>query len=207
MSEPERLKELLALMEQKPFDEQRASCLLEGIKDIDQTIPAADIADLMYDTTLLIEAVDSCNPDAVRFLFEHGADPNYINEDYDCPLSDLQFGYDDPEDDQDRYKTAKLFLEYGADPNLMVEGETVFDAVTYSVYDDFGELDFPYLVEFYKLLVLYGGGGFGYEKPELSEPVDLNRADEYKVRFRFLEDGHHIEGHLLDPDGKDIGLL
>ena len=63
MSEPERLKELLALMKQKPFDEQRASCLLEGIKDIDQTIPAADIADLMYDTTLLIEAVDSCNPD------------------------------------------------------------------------------------------------------------------------------------------------
>ncbi len=140
----------------------------------------------------------------------------YIGETFDCPLSDLQFGYDEdiPEEDHLRYRIAKLFFEHGADPNLLLEGETIYDSVTFSIYNDGCGPSWPYRVEFYKLLVMYGGGGYvykngahGYGKPEFSEPIDLSRVDEYQVCFRRHEDGYHIEGHLLNPDGKDIGIL
>ena len=207
------LDEMIKLITTRPFDVERANMVLQGISDIDQTILVGEYG---YETTLLGEAVDNNNFGAVQFLLEHGANPNYIGETFDCPFSDLEFGYDEdnPEEDHIRYRIAKLFFEHGADPNLLLEGETIFDSVTFSIYNDGGGLSWPYRVEFYKLLVIYGGGGYvykngahGYGKPEFSEPIDLSRVDEYQVCFRRHEDGYHIEGHLLNPDGKDIGML
>ncbi|MBR6209510.1 MAG: ankyrin repeat domain-containing protein [Oscillospiraceae bacterium] len=207
------LNEMIQLIKTKPFDSDHAAIVLQEISDIDQTILVGEYG---YKRTLLGEAVDNNNLGAVQFLLEHGANPNYISEDFDCPLSDLEFGYDEdiPEEDHTRYEIAKKFFEYGADPNLLLEGETIFDSVTYSIYNHGGGPSWPYRVEFYKLLVIYGGGGHiyengaqGYGKPEFSEPIDFSRIDEYQVCFRKHEDGYHIEGHLLNPAGKDIGIL
>ena len=196
-------EEFLSLVSRRPFDKERASVLLPEIGHIDQPVTDAK----GYEVTFMTEAVDNNNLEAVRFLLERGADPNYISKDFDCPFMDLQFGWDDEEEDKTRYQIARLFLSYGADPNLMVEGETVFDSVTYSVYNDPDWNDWRYLISFYKLLVLFGGGGRVYEKPFFSEPLDLSRADEYQIRFRFHEDGYHIFGFLLNPDGKIIAQL
>ena len=203
MTNPSHLNELLALIEQRPFDTKRANLLLRSIDDPDQIIFDSDGTD----TTLLSKAVDNNNLDAVQLLLEHGADPNYVSPDYDCPFLDLQDSWEDESEDRIRYEIAKLFLSHRADPNLLLEGETIFDYVTYKVYNEIGELDWPYLVSFYKLLVLYGGGGHGYGTPGISEPIDLSRADEYQIRFRREEDGYHISGFLLNPDGKIIGQL
>lgn len=195
--------EMLALIEHRPFDTKRANVLLQSIDDLEQVISDKN----GYKTTLLAEAVDSNNLDAVQLLLEHGADPNYVSPDYDCAFWELQYGLEDEDEDRTRYEIAKLFLSHRADPNLLLEGETIFDYVTYKVYNEIGELDWPYLVSFYKLLVLYGGGGHGYGTPGISEPIDLSRADDYQIRFCREEDGYHISGFLLNPDGKIIGQL
>ena len=208
-----QLNEMIKLIITSPFDADQAAITLRGISDIDQTILDSKYR---FETTLLGEAVRNNNLGAVQFLLEHGANPNYIGEDFDCPLSDLEFGFDEdtPEEDRTRYEIAKKFFEYGADPNLLLEGETIFDRVTYSIYNHGGGPSWPYRVEFYKLLILYGGGGHiyengaqGYGKPEFSEPIDLSRIDDYQVCFRKHKDGYHIEGHLLNPAGRDIGTL
>ena len=196
--------EMLALIEHRPFDTKRANVLLQSIDDLEQVISDKN----GYKTTLLAETVDSNNLDAVQLLLEHGADPNYVSPDYDCPFLDLQDSREDESEDRIRYAITKLFLAHGADPNLIVEGLSVYDYATIEVYDFFEETSWwPYILKIYKLLVLYGGGGHEYEKPVFSEPIDLRRADEYQIRFRQEEDGYHISGFLLNPDGKIIGQL
>ena len=194
---------MLALIEQRPFDMGRANALLAQVGDINQTIFDGN----GWHTTFLYEAVGCNNLDAVRFLLEHGADPNYVSPDYDCAFGELQYGWEEKDEDRTRYEIAKLFFSHGADHNLLLEGETIFDYVSYKIYNEIGEPDWPFLVSFYKLLVLYGGGGHGYGTPEISEPIDFDRVDEYQIRLRQHEDGYHIEGFLLNPDGIIIGHL
>ncbi len=123
------LNEMIKLIISRPFDADQAAIVLRGISDINQTIIDGEYG---YETTLLGKAVENNSLGAVQFLLEHGSNPNYIGENYDCPLSDLEFGFDEntPEEDSTRYKIAKKFFEYGADPNLLLEGETIFDSVT-----------------------------------------------------------------------------
>lgn len=198
--------EALKLVTTRSFDINRANVVIEGITDPDQTIVAGEFD---YHSTLMREAVRCNNLEAVLFLLEHGSDPNYISEDCDSPLFDLQYGpYNEPpEEDEIRYKIAKLFFEHGADPNLLVEGETIYDQVTFDIFNEPDLLNWDYSIKFYKLLVLYGGGGHTYGKPEFSEPIDFSRVDDYQIRLQQHEDGYHVEGHLLNPDGKDIGIL
>ena len=143
------LNEMIQLVITRPFDSDRAAIVLKGISDVDQTLLVGEYG---YKKTLLGEAVDNNNLGAVQFLLDHDANPNYIGEDFDCPLSDLEFGYDEdtPEEDHIRYEIAKKFFEYGADPNLLLEGETIFDSVTYSIYNHGGGPSWPYRVEIYK---------------------------------------------------------
>ena len=158
----------------------------------------------------LYEAVTENDLESIQFLLESGVDPNAYNPDtdWDCPLWDLQYAPDDESDCETRYEIAKLFFKYGANPNIMLEGETLFEHVTYKAYNEYEPgWQFRYLLQFYKLLVLYGGGGHSYAKPEFSEPLNHERADEYTIVFRRCEDGYHIEGHLLNPEGKEIGVL
>lgn len=158
----------------------------------------------------LYEAIENNDLESIQFLLENGVDPNACNPDSAdfCPLWDLQYPPDDESDCETRYEIAKLFFKYGADPNIEWDGETLFDFVTYEIYNHVGQTwEFGYLCRFYKLLVLYGGGGHGYGKPEFSEPIIHERADEYSIAFEICEDGYHIRGHLLNPEGKEIGVL
>ncbi|MDR9824893.1 hypothetical protein RCJ22_04640, partial [Vibrio sp. FNV 38] len=56
--------EMLALIEHRPFDTKRANVLLQSIDDLEQVISDKN----GYKTTLLAEAVDSNNLDAVQLL-------------------------------------------------------------------------------------------------------------------------------------------
>lgn len=205
--------ELLKSLEETPFDTHKAEELIRSIEDINTPILDAG----GYSTTYLYEAVEADNIAAVELLLRYGADPNYYNLELtsDCALWDLQY-MNIPDEDEDskkevenRYQIAKLFFQYGADPNLILEGESLYDAVVYSIYNDgITGCWFKLLLNFYKLLIAYGGGGErGYGKPELTQEIDLERIDEYQIRFRIAEDNYHIEGRMYDPDGNEIGLL
>ena len=201
--------ELLTMFENNCFDKQAAERILAGIRDIDQPILGLH----GYSTTYLYEAQNTNNVDAVRFLFEHGADPNLNLSELtcDCAFHYLQLPLEKFEEDlSGRLKIAKLFLEYGADPNLLYEGETLYDDVQWAVFNDsFLPHDREYINQFFKLLVAYGGGGGNsrYDNPVLSEPIDKNRIDEYTFKLFLCEDRYHLEGHLFNPEGIDIGIV
>ncbi len=195
--------ELLNLVRAKPFDEVSVSRLLDEIGGIDE--PIEDNRDL---TTYLFAATEENNLRAVRFLLDHGSDPNMIIGEWeDCPFEDLQFPPDDKADNQERLEIAKQFLEHGADPNLKTNGESVYDYVTYEAFEHIGEYDRDYLLKFYLLLIAFGGGGKEYPKPELTEKIDLDHIFEYDFKFFRCEDGYHLEGHVFTPDGRDIGRV
>ena len=201
--------ELLAMFAGGNVDSERASTILSTISDIN-----APILDLNgYSTTYLYEAQSSCSVDAVRLLLQMGADPNYCNLNLisSCALWDLQ--YADPETYgagayKAKYEIAKLFFAFGANPNISVEGETLFDFITFKVYDgDYHGQELRFLVDLYKLLIIYGGGGSCYPKPELTEAIDMGRIDDYTVELLLCDDGYHITGYLLNPEGIRIGHL
>ena len=103
---PKGNDKILKMIEDGYFDVTFAKDILDGV-DLNQPIMA--LGD--YSTTYLHEAVDANNYQAVLYLLDHGADPNYNNLDLtcDCALWSLQY----IEDDQDwktRYEIAKLFF-------------------------------------------------------------------------------------------------
>lgn len=199
--------ELLELLRQQSFDKERATQILEDIPDINQPI----LDENGYSTTYLYEAQGANAVQAVHFLLEQGADPNFYAPNLlcDCPLWDLQYRADEETDNAARYEIAKLFFQYGANPNMMRDGESLYDCVVYEVYNHIGDRGWDHRLLFYKLLIAYGGGedkGI-YGKPDISEPIALDKIDDYEVVLRRCEDGYHIRGILLNPDGKEIGRL
>ena len=196
---------ILKMLRSGSFDAAVADARLTGA---DFNEPICD--EPGYPTTYLNEAVSSNDPKAVQYFLEHGADPNYNRDDV-IPLWELQYAWD-IEDEQgldDMYEIQKLFFRYGADPNLIYENEGLYDSVVFTVYNDPpGELWWKNLLRFYKLLVLYGGGGleYGYGKPDLKN-VDISKPDDYSVRFRICDDGYHIVGLLVDREEKVVAEL
>ena len=198
---------LLEMFKSKTFDRKEASEILERISDINQPILDAD----GYSSTYLFEAETCNNVEAVRFLLENGADPNYCNRDLlnSCALYDLHFLWEEMADEAaQRLEIAKLFFTFGADPNLWVDGEILYDHVAWEV--SYGDIphDRDYLCDLLKLLVAYGGGGgnSNYPKPEFTETIDIDRIDDYKIKL-FTYDRYHFDAHMIDPDGKDIGEI
>lgn len=109
--------------------------------------------------------------------------------------------------DHTRIEIAKLFLINGANPNLECDRECLYDYVTFKVFNEMGDPDWDYLLRFYKLLIAYGGGGYGYLHPVLTEPINKALTDAYDIRFEQCENGYHVQGHVITPDGKEIGIL
>ena len=199
---------LLTLFRNKRFDKATASQLLAEISDLNEPILSLD----GYSSTYLYEAESYNNVDAVRFLLENGADPNYCNLDLSswCALDDLHFLWEEMQDEAtQRLEIAKLFFEYGGNPNLPVDGETLYDHVLWEVFCHDTPHDQEYLRRFFTLLLAYGGGGGeSYApKPNFTEPIDKSRIDEYAFKIFLCEDGYHLEGHLFNPDGIDIGIV
>ena len=201
--------DLLTMIESKAFDQAKALHIIEDISDLNQPILNLD----GYSTTYLFEAQESNNVEAVRFLLEHGADPNLDIPELlnDCPLYDLHFLWQEMEDYvQQRLEIAKLFFEFGADPNLPYDGETLYDHVLWEVFNDsITPHDWEYIKRFFILLIAYGGGGQQKysQKPHILEPIDKDRISEYDFMLILCHDRYHLEGHLINPDGIDIGTV
>ena len=115
------------------------------------------------------------------------------------------------EDEADqRLKMAKMFFEFGGDPNLWYEGESLYDHVLWEVFNDsYSVHEWEYSKRFFILLLAYGGGErrSDYPKPSLREPIDKERIDMYDLKLITCEDGYHLEGHIFNPDGIDIGTV
>ena len=197
---------VLGMIESGRFDSGLADDFLYGV---DINAPICDLHG--YSTTYLYVAVSKNNLPAVKYFLEHGADPNlYIPELIsDCALWDLQY-LDIGQNWETRYEISKLFFQYGANPNIKCDGETLYDYVLFKVYNDTprDDDDWENLRHFYKLLVLYGGGEDTgeYPKPRL-EDIDPKNADEYDVILMQHEDGYHIIGKMVDDDGNVVGDL
>ena len=202
---PKGDKELMDLLRHSSDEEAIRRKVLE-VGDLNQ--PIIDEQDTS--TTYLYEAVGENNLAAVKVLLDNGADPNYVNNDLigDCALWDLQYWDVENEDPNIKYQIAKAFFQHGADPNIIPEAgeENLYEFVMYKVFNEGVDKDWDYLLNFYKLLVAYGGGGMGYPKPKFWEEIDRDRIDEYRIEFVLCDD-YHIDGYVIDPDGKRIGEL
>ena len=108
------------------------------------------------------------------------------------------------------FQSRKLFFEFGANPDILYEVETLYDHVLWEVFNDsITPHDWEYIKKFFIFLVAYGGGkeASRYGLPNLTEPIDKNRIYEYDFKLVPCEDGYHLEGHIIAPDGKDIGAV
>ena len=201
--------ELLTMFKSKTFEPQNAIRIVAEVSDLNQPILDLD----GYSTTYLYEAQAYNNVEAVRFLLENGADPNLCIPELinDCALNDLHFLWDEMQEEvSQRLEIAKLFFAFGADPNLWYEHETLYDHVLWEVFNEFiTPHDWEYIKSFFILLIAYGGGGgkSNYPKPSLTETVDKNCINEYDLLLFKCEDGYHLEGHLFNPNGLDIGVV
>lgn len=203
--------ELLTMFQSKSFDKVAATTLLVDIADLNQ--PILDLNG--YETTYLFEAETYNNVEAVRFLLENGADPNYNNLDLinGCALVDLHFLWEEMQEEAtQRLEIAKLFFEYGGNPDLWYETETLYDHVLWEVFmieHTPHRFYREYFFRFFTLLIAYGGGQgkSNNMKPQLTELIDKNRIDKYEFKLFKCEDGYHLEGHLFNPDGVHIGTI
>lgn len=201
--------ELLAMFKSKVFDCAVARRIIADIPDVNK--PILDLNG--YSTTYLYEAEENNNIEAVRFLLENGADPNLDIPDLinGCPLHDLHFLWEEmQEEEQQRLEIVRLFFEFGANPDILYEVETLYDHVLWEVFNDsITPHDWEYIKMFFIFLVAYGGGkeASRYGLPNLTEPIDKNRIYEYDFKLVPCEDGYHLEGHIIAPDGKDIGTV
>ena len=121
--------ELLQMFKSKQFDKTTALRALERIPDLNQ--PILDLNG--YSSTYLFEAETYNNVEAVRFLLEQGADPNFCDMDYlgCCPLYDLHFLWEEMGDEiSQRLDIARLFFVFGGNPNLRYDVETLYAIIT-----------------------------------------------------------------------------
>ncbi len=201
---PQGNLELLKLFRAGPFDRERAEVLLRQISDINDPIEDEN----GYSKTYLCEAVNSLNYDAVDLLLEYGANPNYNNSDVmdDCPLIEL-CGYRGKDNVPIQYRIAKLLLQRGADPNFIWEDDTVFGFVLYEFREQDNYGGNPFINDYIKLLIAYGGGYPDYLLPRLYEPIDKERIDDYIVQIIRDDRGFFKEAYLLSPNGEIAALL
>ncbi len=89
----------------------------------------------------------------MQYLFSKGYDPNVLVDDgCDCAMDTIRFiTYPDglaP-------RLMRLFMEHGADPNLVVEGESVFEHIDFAIsYDEYFSRSSVYC---WLVLMAYGG--------------------------------------------------
>lgn len=103
--------------------------------------------------------IETTNPTIVKLLFEHGANPNYINSYYNYPVF-RSILYNDDE------AIIELFLKYGANPNILIKDNdrTILPALSYAIKHN--------KLNSVGLLLLYG-----------AEPNVLDRYGKYPYEY------------------------
>ena len=98
--------------------------------------------------------------EVITFLLNYGLDPNAVYDCDGCPTNIMeQLLYIDNE--YAAADTMALLMEYGGDPNLIVEGESIFEQVDFEIW--FGSLEqyirwrYDAWVHIWMVLVAYGG--------------------------------------------------
>ena len=142
----------------KKFDTEEAVSILSQIDVSNEFLHSpkrkGEVFSSMWFTPLSM-AVFYCNLPMVELLLSLDADPNVIYNEYENVLWDLQ--YNDGETDEEnetRLLIAKLLLENGANPKIIVEGEDLYHYVLSCSQDDMGELA-DYRMRFLDLIEEY----------------------------------------------------
>ena len=176
-------------------------------------------------TTFLSKAVESFNVRMVELLLKNGANPNLI-VDGENVLWALQYreypddelylidGYCSNDEriekyDRIRLNIVKLLLDYGANPNINPEGdgyEALIPYVCYKVFNEMDDRNWYYVVQFFTLLIIYGGK-CDYIQPKVYKPFDLNRVWDYRFSFKEHNDGYHLSGEIYDEKGEIVAEI
>ncbi len=199
--------ELMGLFEKQYFDRDRAEAIITKIKNLNTTILDA----YGHPTTYLFKAQEDNNVEAVELLFKYGADPNYISDENDYALWELQYCFDayDYEEHVEeiiakRTEIIKLFFKYGANPLTEYDHETLYDYIRYKFFNDCSEHDEEIVLLLYMLSSLYAASD--NKRIFVDGIIDVNTIDDYHLKLTECEDGYHIRGEIYGPNGFHIDL-
>lgn len=148
------IRDMFELVRTKPFNRESAEHIIAHIDDVNKVHIGRHNSPALF----LGDAVDYCNLDAVRFLLEHGADPNVIPEEQcaSCPIWLTIFPCASDEKEE-KLEILKLLLQFGGDPTLMIEGQRVVDELECSLEDWLEKSALEYVTEALKLMKAHIG--------------------------------------------------
>lgn len=199
------IQELKKLCCDLQFDRDYALQLLREV-DPNTVFSASLIQDYTYLATLLSEAAENGNIRMVELLLKNGADPNLIFDDgSENVLWNLQYPGDDLNDNANRLQIAQLMLEHGANPQIVVEDESLFSYVLFTVFNDDVDDLWKYRVQFFILLVAFGGKSH-YCVPKIVKEFDKSNMRQY--RFYMIPEGNGLySGIIVDTEGNIFAYL
>ena len=160
------------------------------------------------------ELISSKFPNVIKLFLKYNLNPNTIykwdENNESCILGELQY-IDNP---YIAPQVMKYLLENGADPNLYVDGETVFEKYNFDIVFDVVELDNKNLfdIEFMCWLVLLGYGG---KLSNGKEPLKMVNGETYKIFKEYQLFDYTIEYnesdwimHIINKEtGKEVAVL
>lgn len=197
-------KELLSMCADLQFDAVKAAEIAKHI-ELNQEFPDPGYPSLR--TSFLAVARFHANIEMVRILLQCGADPNFIlyaDKPLYCetPFWDLQYNdYGETEEENEvGLQMAQLMLDYGANPNIVLDDDDLFSYVCSAIFNDDYDTDFfQYHSRFFILLVAYGGSS-NYCQPDILKPFDRSNMAQYRFRFVPCGDGYHLTGEIVDEN-------
>lgn len=200
--------EVFLLCQKKEIDTDYAEKCLSQIDDVNMVIQRVShpyiIPGYLYETTFLNEAVCYSNYEMVKLLLEHGADPNqFIDDGY--VLWELHFIGDDAAEGEIRLKIAELLLINGANPNIIVDQETLYEYLMFELCNQSHNDDcFDYLRRFTILVVAYGAGS---KSAWILRDIAKDRLEDYLLVLYECKDGYHLSPQIVDENGQTVAIL
>ncbi len=224
-------KELYRLLFQLPPQYEEAGCLIQREK-----LTAEDVTrvGVQYVKTCFLDYGESLSKDAwentsrvnrekkytvqsaylyevTEFLLRYGLEPNAVydseHESYNIMEGILFIDHEYIAAD-----TMRLLMEHGADPNLPVNGETIFDQVDFAVWFDAIEQEirwrYDQWVHIWFVLLAYGGGTEKirktiqtFEEYGTDEILDLKKlCDHRNYGFCMSWENGERTIHIFDKD-------
>ena len=193
------IKKLEAMCFDPDFNEDEALLCIQNL-DINQEFVSTSETLFEIRTIFLESAIVCNNIRMVELLLKNGADPNQSYNNGDKVIWGMQ--YSDDLHFEIRLKIAQLLLEYGADWSFDLDGdgESLFEYVTWAVFNDFDW----YRCRFLILLVAYGAK-CDYCTPRIVGEFDKSNMKKYG--FRFVPAGNGFTGEIIDENKNVIAYI